>query len=270
MDNKNGSLLDVQKLSRIKCFVLDMDGTIYLGKTLFPFTPYFLEQVRRSGREAYYFTNNSSKNARIYVEKLAGMGITVAPDHMMISNAVIIEYLLSEQKGKTVYVLGTPELIDDFRTAGIPLDDRNPDIVVLGFDTTLTYEKLHKACDFIRGGCLYYGVNPDFNCPLEGGAFMPDCGSIARLIEGSTGRTPEFFGKPSRRTFDFIIKKTGFAPEEIAIVGDRLYTDIAVADGTPMTSILVLTGESTLDQALNGSIRPDMIAQSIEEIGRFL
>lgn len=262
--------LDAEKVKKIRCFVLDMDGTIYLGKTLFPFTPQFLQDAHDSGREVYFFTNNSSQNAQRYIEKLAGMGITVAPDHMLISNAVIIEYLLAEHAGKTVYVVGTPALVDDFRAAGISLTDENPDIVVLGFDTTLTYEKLHKACDFIRGGCLYYGVNPDFNCPIEGGAFLPDCGSIARLIEGSTGRTPEFFGKPSRRTFDFIVKKTGFAPEEIAVVGDRLYTDIAVADGTPMNSILVLTGESTLEQAVEGPVHPDMIAESLEEIGRLL
>ncbi len=266
----NAYPLDAEKVKKIKCFVLDMDGTIYLGKTLFPFTPKFLQDAHDSGREVYFFTNNSSQNARRYIEKLAGMNITVAPDHMLISNAVIIEYLLAEHAGKTVYVVGTPALVDDFRSAGIPLNDEAPDIVVLGFDTTLTYEKLHKACDFIRGGCIYYGVNPDFNCPIEGGAFLPDCGSIARLIEGSTGRTPEFFGKPSRRTFEFIVRKTGFAPEEIAVVGDRLYTDIAVADGTPMNSILVLTGESTLKQAIEGPVHPDMIAESLAEIDRLL
>ena len=108
------------------------------------------------------------------------------------------------------------------------LTEEDPDIVVLGFDTTLTYEKLSKACHYIRNGCIYFGINPDWNCPMEGGAFIPDCGSIAKLIEASTGRFPEFFGKPSKHTLDYIIQETGYEPDEIAIVGDRLYTDIAV------------------------------------------
>lgn len=133
--------------------------------------------------------------------------------------------------------------------------EEDPDIVLLGFDTTLNYEKLKKACQYIRNGCIYFGMNEDLNCPMEGGTFIPDCGSMARLIEASTGRFPEFFGKPSKYTLDYIIKETGCKPEEIAIVGDRLYTDIAVADGSEVTSILVLSGESSREDVEKS--RPD-------------
>jgi len=189
------------------------------------------------------------------------MGIDITKEQMMISSHVMIQYLLREYPGKSVYVVGTPSLLDEFRAFKIPLVQEDPDIVILGFDTTLTYEKISKACHFIRNGCIYYGINPDLNCPMEGGTFIPDCGSMAKLVEASVGRYPEFFGKPSRYTLDYIIRETGYRAEEIAIVGDRLYTDIAVADGSDVMSILVLSGESTMDDVDKSNVKPDFIVK---------
>ncbi len=253
------------KLDRVKTFVLDMDGTIYLGKKLFPFTLDFLNRVRASGRDFCFFTNNSSKNREAYLEKLKGMGIVIPPEKMLISNGVILEWLREHRPGQSCYVVGTPPLLEDFRKAGIPLNSRNPDYVVLGFDTTLTYEKLSKACGFIRKGKPVYGVNPDFNCPVEDG-FIPDCGSIAALVKASTGVSCEFFGKPSRHTLHYLLKHTGRKLEELAVVGDRLYTDIAVAAGTPVLSILVLSGETTPEMLEQSDIKPDLVFQSLGEI----
>ena len=252
--------------NQIRCFILDMDGTIYLGNRLFPFIPAFLEAVRASGREYCFFTNNSSKNAEFYREKLRRMGIDAPLERMLTANQVLIEHLVSAHPGKRVYVMGTEHLVEDFRRAGIRLDDENPEIVVIGFDMSLTYEKLARACRFVREGCVYYGVNMDYNCPVEGGGFLPDCGSMARLIEASTGRMPEFFGKPSRRTLDFLCRATGCAEHELAVVGDRLYTDIALAQDTQAASILVLSGESTRAQAEAGPVHPDWIFDSLEDV----
>ena len=238
--------MTVDKIKEIKCFILDMDGTIYLGNELFNFTKDFLNKVEETGREYYFFTNNSSKSRQAYIDKLANMDIHIKPKQMMISSHVMIQYLKKNHPEETIYVVGTPSLINEFKTFDMPLVEENPDIVILGFDTTLTYEKISKACSYIRKGCTYYGINQDWNCPMEGGTFIPDCGSMAKLIEASTGRFPEFFGKPSKHTLDYIIEETGYKPQEIAIVGDRLYTDIAVVDGSDFTSILVLSGESTL------------------------
>jgi len=157
-------------------------------------------------------------------------------------------------------------LISDFQQNGFCLDEEKPDIVVLGFDTTLVYEKLEKACCFIREGALYFEVNPDFNCPMEGGKYIPDCGSIARLIQASTGRLPEFFGKPSSYALSYIVEQTGFQSRDIAVIGDRLYTDIALTSGSEASSVLVLTGESTAEDAARGLIKPDLIVQSLEEL----
>lgn len=258
------------KIDEIKCFILDMDGTIYLGNDLFPFTPAFLDKCAETGREMYYFTNNSSKSQQAYIDKLNKMGIPIGKKQMMISSHVIIKYLLENHPGETVYVVGTPSLINEFKSFNIPLVDEDPDIVVLGFDLTLTYEKISKACHYVRHGATYYGINQDWNCPIEGGEFIPDCGSMAKLVEGSTGRWPEFFGKPTKHTLDYIIKETGYDPSEIAIVGDRLYTDIAVADGSDVTSIMVLTGEATLADVEVSDIKPNMIVNSLEDITAML
>ena len=247
-----------QRLSQIKMFVLDMDGTIYLGERLFPCTKIFLDRVRETGRDFCFFTNNSSRNREAYLEKLARMDIVIPPEKMLLSNGVILEWLRESRPGQSCYVVGTPALLDDFRRAGIVLDDRDPDCVILGFDTTLTYEKLSKACTFIREGKPVYGVNPDLNCPVEHG-FVPDCGSIAALVKASTGVSCEFFGKPSPHTLRYLLKHTGCRPEELAVVGDRLYTDIAVADGTEVASILVMSGETTPELLAGSKIQPDFV-----------
>lgn len=252
-------------LSHIKTFVLDMDGTIYLGERLFPFTPAFLQKVSASGREFFFFTNNSSKNREAYLQKLSHMGIEISPEKMLLSNGVILEWLRENQPGKSCYVVGTPLLVKDFQDNGITVTEENPDLVVLGFDTTLTYEKLERACRFVRAGTPIYGVNPDLNCPVEDG-FIPDCGSMAALIQASTGVACEFFGKPSRHTLRYLLKNTGRQPSELAVIGDRLYTDIAVADGTEVTSILVMSGETTQAMLAESPIKPDFVFQSLEEL----
>lgn len=256
-------------IKSIKTFVLDMDGTIYLGDHLFPFTQEFLSKVRATGRDFCFFTNNSSKNRQAYLEKLARMGIEIPPEKMLISNGVILDWLRANHPGEPAYVVGTPALEEDFRQAGIRPDSRNPGYVVLGFDTTLTYEKLRLACDFIRNGAPVYGVNPDWNCPVEGG-FIPDCGSIAALVKASTGVQCEFFGKPSRHTLDYMLAHTGRAPEELAVVGDRLYTDIAVADGTAVTSILVMSGETTPEMLAESPVQPDLVFGDLGELAGVL
>ncbi len=245
------------KLSDVKMFVLDMDGTIYLGEELFPYTLGFLRRVKATGRDFCFFTNNSSKNRRAYLEKLSRMGILVPEEKMLISNGVILDWLRENRPGQSAYVVGTPALEEDFKKAGVALSGTAPDYVVLGFDTTLTYEKLRLACDFIRRGAPVYG-------------FIPDCGSIAALVKASTGVQCEFFGKPSRYTLDYMLKHTGCQPQELAVVGDRLYTDIAVAAGTEVTSILVMSGETTPELLASSQVQPDLVVENIGALAEML
>ncbi|MEG1426074.1 MAG: HAD-IIA family hydrolase [Oscillospiraceae bacterium] len=257
--------MKIDTLKRIKYFVLDMDGTIYLGDHLFPETRPFLEQVEKTGREFCFFTNNSSKDTSAYLEKLHQMGIHVPPEKMLISNGVMTQWLLATHPGERAYVVGTPLLSAAVREAGIGIDSKNPDYVLLGFDTTLTYEKLVKACDFVRAGKPIFGLNPDKNCPTETG-LIPDCGSIAALIHAATGVQCEFFGKPSRHTLQYILQTLNCEEEELAVVGDRLETDIAVAAGTGVTSILVLSGVTKREDLAASTVQPDFVFENLGEL----
>lgn len=257
------------RLKKIKCFVLDMDGTIYLGNQLFPFTKPFLDRVLETGREYCYFTNNSSKNTEAYLQKLARMGIPVPEQKMLVSNGVMTGWLRENHPKASAYVVGTPELIAAVKASGITVEETNPDCVLLGFDTTLTYEKLVKACDFIRAGKPVYGLNPDLNCPTETG-FIPDCGSMAALVKASTGVQCEFFGKPSPHTLKYLLKETGCRENELAIIGDRLYTDIATAANSAVTSVLVLSGETKREDLAGSPIQPDLVVADLGELISYL
>ena len=269
---------DMRRLQQVRCFVLDMDGTIYLSNRLFPFTKPFLQRLEETGRSYCFFTNNSTKHQKDYLDKLAGMGIPATEDQMFLSTQVIIEEMQRLHPDDSFFIVGTPSLTEAFRRAGLRIYDpespaSRPDVVILGFDTTLTYEKISLACKYLRHGAAYYGVNMDYNCPVDDKGvldYIPDCGSIAKLVERSTGRFPDFYGKPSRHALDFIIRHTGFAEEEIAVVGDRIYTDIAIANGTRALSIMVLTGETQLEDLDRYDYRPDMILPSLEDLTALL
>jgi glycerol-1-phosphate dehydrogenase [NAD(P)+] len=259
-------------LSGVKCFVLDMDGTIYLGSKIFPFTIAFLKHLKETGKDFIFYTNNSSQNAEFYINKLQRMGISIEPEKLLMSTHVLLTYLKEKQENnpestqkKHVFISGTEALKADFTEAGYTLTDDSPDFTVLGFDTDMDYGRLTKLCGFVRSGLPVYGVNMDYNCPVEGG-FIPDCGALASALTTSTGVTPEFFGKPSRRTLDYIINKTGYREEELCFIGDRLYTDIAITSGTRSRSVLVLSGETKRDD-LNGSVFvPDLVVDNLEQL----
>ena len=260
--------VDPEKLRVVdgtECFVLDMDGTIYLDSTLFDFTKDFLKAVEDSGRRYVFYTNNSSKKLDDYIAKLDRLGIKVTYDDIYISNQVIIKFLKENYADPKLYVVGTPSLIGEFEKAGFRVVEEDPDLVIVGFDTTLTYKKLDDCCHYIRNGVQAYGVNMDYNCPTKRG-FMPDCGSIAALIKASTGVQLEFFGKPSRHTFDYVVERTGVRPEGLTFVGDRMYTDIAVAEGTPASSVLVMTGETTPQILADSPVKPTVVCRSLEEL----
>lgn len=258
-----------KSLKDIKLFVLDMDGTFYLGNRIFDFSLEFLEKVKEAGKEFIFFTNNSSKAPMDYIEKLSRMNCSIQRKDIMTSGDVTIEYIKTECPEASVYLMGTQELEKSFREAGIHLSDQAPELVVVGFDTSLTYEKLEKVCTFIRNGSRFIATHLDINCPTEEG-FIPDCGAICAAIRLSTGVEPEFMGKPYDKTVDMIIKRTGYERKEIAFVGDRLYTDVATGVNNNCTGILVLTGETKFADVETSVVKPDFIFKSLKEIGEAL
>ena len=261
-------------------FVLDMDGTYYLGENILPGAREFLDAVTAAGKEYLFFTNNSSRSPRDYVEKLKRMDTLITPAEIQTSGDVIITFLKRHHPGKRVYLLGTPALTESFREAGIPLtEEERPDLVVLGFDQTLTYERLTKACTWIREGAVFLATHPDINCPVEGG-FIPDCGAMIAAISLSTGVKPRITGKPYPETVEAVLdrvngerEKTGKAmvtKEAITFVGDRLYTDIATGVRNGAHGALVLTGETKREEIPSSEVQPDAVYESLGEMGQIL
>ena len=262
MKNTNENMT---KLSKIKLFALDMDGTIYLDTTPLDGAIDFCNKLYEKDMLCY-FTNNSSKNPMDYVKKLNKIGFPAERRHIITSGDVTIAYLNKYHKGESVYLLGTKALEDSFIQGGITLSE-DANIVVVGFDMTLTYEKLEKACTLIRNGAKFYSTHPDINCPTKDG-FIPDSGAICAAIELSTGVKPRFFGKPNAETVEMLELKSGLSRDNICMVGDRLYTDIALGRKNGMLSILVMTGETT-EEMLNeaeGDNVPDLVFDRIADI----
>ncbi len=246
-------------------FVFDMDGTIYLGGRVFPFAVSFINRLRESGRRVLFFTNNASHDPEFYAEKLSRMGFSPRAGEILTAGDVTVSFLKTHRPGKSVYLVGTPELERQFRGAGIGLRE-DAEIVVTSFDTTLTYEKLRIACDLIRGGAEYLSTHPDLNCPVEGG-FIPDSGAIAALVTASTGVSPTCFGKPYETAARMMSEISGVPFDRMCVFGDRLYTDIAIGKRSGITALLVLTGETTLADASSAAPadRPDFILSSLAE-----
>ncbi|MBQ2755975.1 MAG: HAD-IIA family hydrolase [Oscillospiraceae bacterium] len=265
----------MKRLEDIKLFLLDMDGTFYLGDKIFPGSYTFMEKINASKEKDYLFlTNNSSKNRFTYAQKISRMGITTPEEKIFTSGEATAISLAKEQKelGRQlrVCVIGTPDLEKEMENVGIALVKDNPDLVVLGFDTTLTYEKLWLLCDHVRNGVRYIATHPDFNCPTETG-YMPDIGAMIACVEASTGRRPdEIIGKPYAGIAKAVSEKTGIPLSDMAMVGDRLYTDIALGANAGITTIMVKTGESTVEDVEKGSIKPDYILDEIGEIAKYI
>ena len=256
----------MKPLKEIETYLLDMDGTIYLSDYVYPCTLPFLSLLKEQGKRYIFLTNNSSTNKSAYLDRLERLGIPVDGDSVFTSGEATTIYLSARMPGARVYLCGTPDLEEEFRQAGFILTDKDPDCAVLGFDKTLTYEKLVKLCDFVRADLPFIATHPDFNCPVTGG-FIPDTGSMLALVKASTGRDPDYVvGKPNRGIVDALARKYGLPLETMAMVGDRLYTDIAVGVNAGITSILVLSGESTLDDLAASDVKPDYVFDDLSGI----
>ena len=266
MQNYVNSPEKLQALYDTKLFVLDMDGTIYLGKNPIDGAIDFCNRIIKSGRKLMYFTNNASRNPEDYVKKLNSLGFPCEREMIVTSGDVTIAYLKKYYPGKPVYLVGTPALEKSFTDAGIVLSDKS-DIVVVSFDTTLTYEKLEKACTLIRNGAKFFSTHPDINCPTEDG-YIPDSGAICGAVTLSTGVKPRYFGKPYAETVEMIETISGVDRGHAVMVGDRLYTDIALGKKNGMLSLLVMSGETTAEMVANAADceKPDLIYKSVAHV----
>lgn len=255
----------MEALKNIDCYLLDMDGTVYLGGKLLPGSLEFLQYVRQSGRDVLFLTNNSSRSTLYYAEKLTKMGWPAAPEDILTSGMATAAYIHSLQPKARIFLVGTPDLVAEFERWEFTITDSSPDYVVLGFDTTLTYQKLETACRLITDGVPYIATHPDINCPTENG-YIPDCGSMIALIRESTGKTPKVIGKPNREIIEAVFSRKNYQPEQMAMVGDRLYTDIATAKNAGIAGILVLSGETKREQLAQSAVKPDYVFANLGEL----
>lgn len=259
----------MNNLKEATIYLLDMDGTIYLGNELIDGSKEFLKTIKEKGKKYIFLTNNSSKNKDSYVEKLNNLGIDATRDEVFTSGEATTMYLNKQKPGAKIYLLGTPALEEEFSNAGFTLEKerhKSIDYVVLGFDTTLTYEKLWAACEYISEGVEYIATHPDFNCPLPNEKFMPDAGAMAALIEASTGKTPMVIGKPNKEIVESIALKYGLDKEQMVMVGDRLYTDIMTGLNAGIISVLVYSGETKEEDYKNSNIKSDYVFNSVKDM----
>jgi 4-nitrophenyl phosphatase len=248
-----------------ECFLFDLDGTVYLGDQLLPGAKALLTYLDQSKTPYYFLTNNSSRSRDDYVKKLAGYGLRSKREKIFSSGMATAIYLKKRKPAARIYLAGTPSLEAEFKDFGFQLVEENPDFVVLGFDTTLTYQKLWKLSDHVSAGIPYIATHPDINCPTPEG-FMPDIGAMMAMIETSTGKKADVIvGKPHQPMVEAVVTLTGFNPDQLTMVGDRLYTDIALGEAGLQT-VLVLSGESRRSDLEQASHLPDLVCENLGEL----
>lgn len=263
-------------LRRIRHVALDMDGTIYMGQSLFPWTKPFLEGLRTAGIGYSFLTNNPSKSIADYLSKLHHMGIDATRNEMYTTALATIDYIKAHYpEAKKLFLLGTPSMISEFEAAGfVSAEDSpndRPDAIVVAFDMTLNYNRLCRAAWWISQGVPYIATNPDRVCPTDQPIVLVDCGSICACLTHATGRQPDItLGKPDPNMLTGILTRHGLQPNQIAMVGDRIYTDVEMAHNAGAMGVLVLSGETTIEIADQAERQPHLIAENIATLGELL
>jgi NagD protein len=264
------------RLRLIRHVALDMDGTIYCGGTLFGFTDSFFAQMADLGVGFTLLTNNSSKSVKDYIAALRDMGIHIGAGQLRTSTQHVIEFLREEMPSlRRLFVLGTPSMAGEISEAGFTLAGDNPadepDAVLVGFDTGLSFARLCRAAYWIKQGKPFIASHVDRVCPTAQPTVLVDCGSICAALTAATGRKPDaVLGKPDPRMLNGLLRRHQLKPENLAMVGDRLYTDIAMSHRAGVLGVLVLTGEATADEAARHLPPVDMTVKDIAELGERL
>ncbi len=262
----------LEQLKHIKHFALDMDGTIYNGSTLFPFTNDFLNYLKHNDIGYSFLTNNPSKSTADYLKHLERMGIPATKEEMYTSAVATINYIKNHHPSiKRLFILGTSSMVKEFEDAGfISTSDNSedkPDALVVGFDTSLIYSRLCRAAYWAGMQLPYFATNPDWVCPTDQPNILIDCGSICTCIEAASKRKPDVvIGKPDAGMLDGIIQRHHLKPSEIAMVGDRIYTDVQMAKNAGALGVLVLSGEATIADVQESALNPDVVAQDLAEL----
>lgn len=259
----------MERIKNLKLFLFDMDGTLYLGDRLFDFTPKLLESIKKNGGRYMFMTNNSSKSVVDYIKKLDKLGIKADYDEFITSSQATSYYLKKYHDGKRLYVCGTESLKKELAGGGFEITEEldKVDCIVMGFDTELTFKKLHDVSYLLltRPEIPYIATNPDYVCPTEFGS-VPDCGSVCDMLYNVSRRRPVFIGKPEPLMPLLAMEKYGYAKDETVVIGDRIYTDIKSGINAGTVTVLVMSGETTYEILEESSDKPDYVLSSGKEI----
>lgn len=260
-------------LKTVKHFIFDLDGTLILGNNVLPFAHECLKKLDELNIGYTIVTNNSSRSMDNYFRLLNFLGFSVVHSQIHTSGKATAQYLISLKKNPSVYLLGTRALVEDFSSHGIAcvgeIDAEPIDFVVLGFDQEITYKRIQDASILIRRGIPFIATHSDINIPTEKG-LLPDCGSMIALFEKSTEISPKIIGKPNIEMIEPILKQHKLKPEEMVVIGDRLYTDMEMGFRAGTKTILVHTGESNSAMAKSYPNQPDWQIKNLEELYQVL
>ena len=259
----------MDKLKQKKLFLFDMDGTLYLGDKLYDFTNDLLDEIKKNGGKYMFMTNNSSKSVNDYIKKLNRLGVKAEYDDFITSSQATAYYLNKHYRDKTLYVCGTNSLKEELKSNGYKITENlyEVEVIVMGFDTELTFKKLEDVSKLLllRPAIPYIATNPDYVCPTEFGS-VPDCGSVCDMLYNVSGRRPLVIGKPEPLMPILAMDKWGYTKEETVVIGDRIYTDIKSGLNAGVTTILVMSGETTYEILEKSHQKPDYVMESAREI----
>ncbi|MFB0535176.1 MAG: HAD-IIA family hydrolase [Anaerolineae bacterium] len=257
---------NADKLRPIENLIIDMDGVLYRGHEAIPGLREFFALLRARSIGFILATNNSTRTAQQYVDKLAQMGVEVALSEILTSSQATAMYLETlAPPGTKVYVIGEEGLETAVRERGYIISGDGAEFVVVGMDRRLSYEKLKVATLLIRRGARFIGSNPDKTLPTEEG-LIPGAGAMLAALEASTGIAPTIVGKPERTIFELALVKLGGSKEDTAIVGDRLETDVLGGYNAGLMTILVLSGAATRQDVDSAPVKPDLVFEDVRHL----
>lgn len=259
-----------QRLERIRCFVLDLEGTVLLGDHLLDFVPEFLAKVKEVEKEVIFMTNNTARSPQAHLARLRQLGLQVKDEQLYTAADATAEYLLNFGPGHRLCILGTEDLVRFFEAKGFVNEPDNPDAVVLGTDLDFDYGRLNHATRLLLDGVQFFATHPDTTFPVDEDESLPDCGALTAALRVATGIEPIVLGLPNVAMVDGLLQRAGVGSDELAIIGDRLDTDVRAAIDNDILAILTLTGETHLEQIASADPKPDYVIATLRDVLRLL
>lgn len=250
-------------LRKLEHLIIDMDGVLYRGSQAIPGTGGFLDFLRQREISFVLATNNSTRTPQQYVEKLAEMGVIVTAEEVLTSALATAGYLADiAPRHARIFVVGQDGLFAALRDKGFQLVENNAEYVVAGMDFAINYERLAQASLQIRAGAQFIGTNPDRTFPSERG-IVPGAGSLLAFLETATDVKPVVIGKPGTAMLEQAMAEMGASPENTAMLGDRLETDILAGQQARLRTLLVLSGITDREMLAHSEIQPDLVFRDV-------